>query len=83
MSFDFTLAIHTSSGQMHVVAFRFKSSHAAELFEVDQYDDCRLDAQEWLNRHYPGERLRDDGDDIENCGGESEFPDDVLDFTSR
>jgi len=61
----------------------FASYEAAELYEVDHYDDCRVAIQKWLDRHYPGELLGDDGDDISNDGGEAEFPDDVLDFTAQ
>ena len=83
MTFDFTLGVTTTNGNYHTVAARFKSSEAAEHLEVDMYDDCREAIQQWLDRHYPGERLNDDGDDVENDGGPAEHPEDVLDFTSQ
>ena len=83
MPFYLSLAITTQDGKNHTVAARFKSDAGAELLETDQYDECREKIQQWLDRHYPGERLNDDGDDIESDGGVAEFPDDVLDFTAN
>ena len=80
MTFDFSLGVTTQSGNTYTVACRFASSAAAEDYEVDGYDECRSALQEWLDRHYPGEVLGDDGNDIENDGGVSTHPEDIVVF---
>jgi hypothetical protein len=61
------------------VTIIFDSWAASEESEVDQFDDCREKVQQWLAKHYPGDQLATDGDDIERSGSPADN-DDVIDM---
>lgn len=79
--FSLTYSIATQDGKARIATIIFDSEDEAQLSDVDYYDDCREKIQDWLDKHYPGERLGDNGDDIEADGSVADN-DDVIDMRS-
>lgn len=65
-----TYSVRVEGGDVfsRTVTIIFESEEDAEAAEIDYFDDCRGRIQDWLNKHFPGEIICDDGDDIEASG---------------
>jgi hypothetical protein len=61
------------------VTILFDNEQQAQYSETDYYDDCRPKIQAWLNKHYPGEMIATDGEDIE-ASGQPADNDEVVDM---
>lgn len=81
MPYRETYGVVTESGVVRTVTIVFASELVSQLSEVDLYDDCREKIQLWLDKHYSGEQIASEGDDIERSGSPADN-DDVIDMTA-
>jgi len=74
-----TYGVSIEGGGYHTVTIIFDSEDHSEQSEVDLYDDCREKVSQWISKHFPGESIATDGDDIERSGYPADN-DDVIDM---
>jgi len=79
MVYQTTFSVRLGNRKIVIVPVQFESEESFGDYEVDGFDDCRPKIQAWLDKHYPGETIETDGEDIEHDGSPATI-DDVIIF---
>jgi len=74
-----TFCFRSESDKSYTATFIFDDEEHMQMYEEDNFDNCRPKVQEWLNHNFPEEILTSEGNDIEPDGDAATI-EDCVDF---